>query len=108
MNYPYMWLIPFAKPKSNGYQPEISQDYLQDDQLNLPWPPDGIRQQEIEINVLHQQHSQGNEEDEELRSIRNYQELRRRLDPRLNVKRTDFVNDMGEGLTDFGVDEDSD
>ena len=48
------------------------------------------------------------EDEEELRSIRNYQELRRRLDPRLNVQRSDFINDMGEGLTDFGVDEDSD
>ena len=31
----HMWLIPFGKPKSNGYQPQISQDYKQDDQLNL-------------------------------------------------------------------------
>ena len=36
LGYPYMWLIPFGKPKSNGYQPQISQDYKQDDQLNLP------------------------------------------------------------------------
>lgn len=111
LGYPYMWLIPFGKPKSNGYQPQISQDYKQDDQLNLPWPPDGIRQKEIEINVLQQQGYQRDreeEDEEELRSIRNYQELRRRLDPRLNVQRSDFINDMGEGLTDFGVDEDSD
>ncbi|KAF6070663.1 DHHC palmitoyltransferase family protein [Candida albicans] len=96
LGYPYMWLIPFGKPKSNGYQPQISQDYKQDDQLNLPWPPDGYQRDREE------------EDEEELRSIRNYQELRRRLDPRLNVQRSDFINDMGEGLTDFGVDEDSD
>ncbi|KAL6450464.1 PFA4 Palmitoyltransferase PFA4 [Candida maltosa Xu316] len=96
LGYPYVWLIPFAGPGTNGYSPEISKEYQEDDQLNLPWPPDGVRQQEITVT---------RDNDEELRNIKNYRELRKRLDPRINDKRENFVNDMGERLVDFGVDE---
>lgn len=89
-----MWLIPFAGPRTSGYTPEVSIEYQEDDQLNLPWPPDGVRQQEITVGHT----------DDDLRGIKNYGELRKRLDPRLNDKRVNFVNDLGERLVDFGVD----
>ncbi|RCK66453.1 Palmitoyltransferase PFA4 [Candida viswanathii] len=96
LGYPYAWLIPFAGPSTNGYTPEVSIEFKEEDQLNLPWPPDGVRQQEITVR---------RENDDELRNIKNYQELRKRLDPRVNDKRSSFVNDLGERLVDFGVDE---
>ncbi|KAK6875803.1 Palmitoyltransferase PFA4 [Candida tropicalis] len=96
LGYPYVWLIPFAGPRTTGYSPELSIEYQEDDQLNLPWPPDGVRQQEITVGREHT--------DEELRKIKNYTELRKRLDPRVNDKRVNFVNDLGERLVDYGVD----
>ncbi|CAI5760248.1 unnamed protein product [Candida verbasci] len=99
LNYPWVWLWPFSKPLNNGISPKISQDYKEDDQLNLPWPPDGNNQEEISVNALN---------DDELRNIKNYKELRKRLDPKSDLKRNDWTNDYGENLNDFGVDIDAD
>ncbi|KAI5959842.1 PFA4 [Candida pseudojiufengensis] len=88
------WLIPWFKSKYNGYDVIPSIDYKEDDQLNLPWPPDGGNN-EIEIKIP---------TNEELKEIKNYKILKQKLDPRNNLKRSEWSNDMGENLGDYGVD----
>lgn len=95
-NYPWFWLFPLAKPPSSGYHFEKN-EFAEDDQLGLPWPPDGGHQEfepdpEIDIDNL------------SANDLRNIQQLRRRLDPRSRMNRTDWMNDMGETLDDYGVD----
>lgn len=91
---PFMWLVPWGKSRNNnGFTIEPSLDYKEDDQLGLPWPPDGGNQN-ISIPTP---------SDDELRSIGNYSELKRQLDPRYNAKRSSWHNDMGESLHDYGV-----
>mmetsp|Transcript_4120 Transcript_4120/g.4841 ORF Transcript_4120/g.4841 Transcript_4120/m.4841 type:complete len:85 (+) Transcript_4120:1-255(+) len=64
--------------------------------MGLPWPPDGGHQEtmapvenDVEIS------------DTELQDLPS---LRRRLDPRNNMARSEWMNDLGETLDDFGVD----
>ncbi|KAI5950038.1 PFA4 [Candida margitis] len=90
---PFMWLVPWAKPNNDGFNIEPSSDYKEDDQLGLPWPPDGGNQ-----NITIPTPS-----DDELRGITNYSQLKKQLDPRYNANRSSWHNDMGEGLNDFGV-----
>lgn len=90
---PLMWLVPWSKPNNNGFNIEPSVDYKEDDQLGLPWPPDGGNQ-----NITIPTPS-----DDELRSIKNYSQLKKQLDPRYNAKRRNWQNDMGESLNDYGV-----
>lgn len=95
---PWAWLLPWGGPKENGYHFEKN-DFMEDDQLGLPWPPDGGHQESFapmdnEINIS----------DSELQDMST---LRRRLDPRLNLKRSEWMNDLGETLDDFGVDLDA-
>ncbi|KAG7664915.1 PFA4 [[Candida] subhashii] len=96
--YPWMWLLPLAGPNSNGVHPEKSQEYIEDDQLNLPWPPDGGHQ---EITIRNQPIS-----DEELleRYRHDIPGLKKYLDPRSTMRRNEWMNDLGETLDDFGVD----
>lgn len=90
---PFMWLVPWSKPNNSGLDIEPSLDYKEDDQLGLPWPPDGGNQN-ITIPTPN---------DDELRSINNYSQIKKQLDPRYNAKRSNWQNDMGESLNDFGV-----
>lgn len=88
---PWTWLLPWGMPKGNGYSFEVTDD---DDQLNLPWPPDGGNV-DFEPREL---------TDEELRQIGNYTLIKKHLDPRSHMARTEWMNDLGETLNDFGVD----
>lgn len=84
--YPWMWLLPWGGPRTSGYH-FIKNDQLED-QLDLPWPPDGGDQGEVE-------------EQSSSAQAGNYRDKRSRL------KRTEWFNDMGESLADFGVDLDA-
>ncbi|KAI5949414.1 PFA4 [Candida jiufengensis] len=96
---PFLFLLPWSKPSENGHDLEPSIDYKEDDQLNLPWPPDGGNH-EIEVKTP---------TNEELKNIKNYSKLKKILDPRTESKRSNWTNDQGEKLDDFGVDiDDSD
>lgn len=93
--YPWMWLLPWGGPRENGYHFQKN-EFMDDDQLGLPWPPDGGHQEttapvenDVEIS------------DTELQDLPS---LRRRLDPRNNMTRSEWMNDLGETLDDFGVD----
>lgn len=94
--YPWMWLIPWGGPNTDGHHYEKS-EYMEDDQLGLPWPPDGGHQEFVE------------EEEVDLNNIElsDLKTLRKRLDPRANMKRSEWLNDLGESLGDFGVDLDA-
>lgn len=100
--YPWMWLLPLAGPHSNGIHPEKSQEYIEDDQLNIPWPPDGGHQELVVRN-------EPNLSDEELlnRYRNDISGLKKYLDPRNKMSRSEWMNDMGETLDDFGVDLDA-
>lgn len=88
---PWTWLLPWGQAKGNGYEYITNDD---DDQLGLPWPPDGGNV-EFEPRQL---------SDEELRQLGNVSLVRKHLDPRNNMKRKEWINDMGETLNDYGVD----
>lgn len=100
--YPWMWGFPWGNARENGYNFRKSED-VEEDQLNLPWPPDGGHQEvtseslDDNINDL---------VDQETNTVRleDLAILRRRLDPRLNMTRSQWMNDLGETLDDFGVD----
>ncbi|RLV92922.1 Palmitoyltransferase PFA4 [Spathaspora sp. JA1] len=92
---PWMWILPFSGPNSNGVVPEKSQEYIEEDQLNLPWPPDGGSREYVVKNEI---------DYDKLKQIRNYQEIRKRLDPRLNMSRNEWMDNTGSKLDDFGVD----
>lgn len=98
-NYPWMWLLPWNKSSLNGYHFEKN-EFAEDDELGLPWPPDGGNQEfepepEVDLDNLNSI---------ELRNIR---QLRKRMDPRARLDRRDWMNDLGETLDDFGVDLDA-
>lgn len=87
---PWTWPMPWGRAKGNGYEYATNED---DDQLGLPWPPDGGN---VEF--------QGREfSDEELRQM-DIRLIRKHLDPRSNMSRNQWINDMGETLNDYGVD----
>lgn len=88
---PWLWPVPWAGPRGNGYTFATNDD---DDQLNLPWPPDGG-----DVEVAHRDLT-----DAELRQLRDVGLVRRHLDPRSGLARAQWTNDMGEGLDDYGVD----
>lgn len=92
---PWCWLLPWGSAKGNGYEYTTTED---DDQLGLPWPPDG-GDVEFEPRQL---------SDDELRQLHDLLLVRKHLDPRSHVLRAEWVNDMGETLTDYGVDMDAD
>lgn len=95
-NHPWWWIIPFAKPPQRGYYFDKN-EFADDDQLGLPWPPDGGNSEfqpdpDIDLDQLTEV------------ELRDLSSLRRRLDPRTKLKRSEWMNDMGETLDDFGVD----
>lgn len=102
--YPWMWLMPLGGPRGNGYVFPPN-EYVEEDQLGLPWPPDGGHQ---EISVINNQPDFDDllTDDHTIRP-QDLGPLRRRLDPRLNLSRKEWMNEMGETLNDFGVDVDA-
>lgn len=98
MGYIWLWALPWGKPPRAewGYKPEKSV-HMQDDQLDLPWPPDGGHQEVRQFPK---------DTDTSISSAREIPLLRRRLDPRSTADRLKWTNDMGEGLDDYGVDVD--
>lgn len=90
--YPWSWLLPWGKGLGNGYEFPVNDD---DDQIRLPWPPDGGHQNAIVQGRLY--------DDEQLRQM-NIGAIRKHLDPRANMKRSQWRNDLGETLDDYGVD----
>ncbi|CAN3501947.1 palmitoyltransferase Pfa4p [Diutina catenulata] len=94
--YPWDWV--FGGSRVNGYEWPPS-PYAEDDQLNLPWPPDGGHR-EITVTNDHEVDSL------DLSNPRNVTLARRRLDKRGTLDRREWINDDGEGLGDYGVDVD--
>lgn len=91
---PWLWPLPWGRAKGNGYVFPHSDD---DDQLNLPWPPDGGNM-EFEARDL---------TDAELRRLGSISLIKKHLDPRSKMGRSQWINEMGESLTDYGVDVDA-
>lgn len=94
---PFMWLLPFGSPRTLGYE-FVKNEFIEDDQLGLPWPPDGG-------------HQEGEVEDEldsipleDLSYEGRIRKINRLRDPRNELKRLEWMNDLGETLDDFGVD----
>lgn len=111
--YPWTWILPWGGPRGNGYIFAINDD---DDQIGLPWPPDGSHQEkgpaaEPQDGDDEAEDGEGTEMDvfdpENSHKPVLVTELRKRLDPRLNLARTEWMNDLGETLDDFGVDVDA-
>ncbi|ODQ49448.1 hypothetical protein PICMEDRAFT_70993 [Pichia membranifaciens NRRL Y-2026] len=75
----YTWLYPFGAPSGDGMT--YIKDKLEEDQLGLPFPPDGV-------NVDEEGSSTGNDDDNE-------------------YVMKNWSNYMGETLDDFGVDMDT-
>ncbi|EGV64969.1 Palmitoyltransferase PFA4 [Yamadazyma tenuis ATCC 10573] len=98
-NYPWMWLFPWTSVRQSGYRFEKN-EYAEDDQVGLPWPPDGGHQEyapdpDIDLDNL------------DVSELRNLRQLKKRLDPRSKLDRKDWVNGLGETLGDYGVDLDA-
>ncbi|ODV59046.1 palmitoyltransferase PFA4 [Ascoidea rubescens DSM 1968] len=96
LNYPWLLLIPWVYPKCDGVHFKKTED-LEEDQIGLPWPPDG------------------NNQDKNDELVRNDASpgvgAERFVVGELSViskskvkKRVHWKNDFGEGLKDFGVD----
>ncbi|KAK6454293.1 zinc finger family protein [Scheffersomyces xylosifermentans] len=95
LGQPWVWLWPWGRPKGDGYHIEKT-EFIDEDQLGLPWPPDGGHQ---DVAVEEPDASSmviGNRTNIKL--------LKKRLDPRSTMKRSEWMNDSGETLDDFGVD----
>lgn len=90
--YPWNWLLPWGGPSGNGYEFPMNDD---DDQIGLPWPPDGGHQNAVVQGTVY--------DDQQLR-LMNIGAIRKHLDPRANMKRSQWRNDLGETLDDYGVD----
>lgn len=98
-NYPWLWLWPWTRPPLSGMYPTKS-EFIEDDQLGLPWPPDGGHQEfspddDVDLNQLSSH------------ELRDLSKLRKRLDPRNKLSRNEWMNDLGETLDDYGVDMDA-
>ncbi|KAM9926918.1 hypothetical protein OXX80_010451 [Metschnikowia pulcherrima] len=94
LGQPWTWMLPWGTALGDGVQFLQNDD---DDQLNLPWPPDGGN-----IEFTGRKLS-----DEELRKIGDVSMIKKHLDPRSHMSRNAWINDMGEGLLDYGVDVDA-
>lgn len=96
---PLVWLVPFGSPKIEGFHFNKN-EFVEDDQLGLPWPPDGGHQENIPI-----EDEEIDGEGTQLEDL-GLAEYKRRLfrDPRVNLSRNEWMNDLGETLDDFGVD----
>lgn len=86
---PWLWLFLWGKPNGSGFY----FDKNDDDELDLPWPPDGAHQLPGDPDC--------NTSDIELRNIAIYDESIAESRP------STWRNEFGEGLDDFGVDMDT-
>ncbi|CAR22258.1 palmitoyltransferase PFA4 [Lachancea thermotolerans CBS 6340] len=103
----YSWCLPCGRPRDEGtrFVTNDLSDYdikasIEDKLLSLPWPPDGGRQKSqrsADIASTLETFSSGGEA-----TLRN-----RSFDSRISVPRTEWHNDWGENLSDFGVDVDA-
>lgn len=93
LGYPWSFILFWGMPRGNGYEFATNDD---DDQLNLPWPPDGGSTDFVGKELT----------DEELRELKSPALVKKYLDPRSRMPRSEWVNEMGETLQDFGVDVD--
>lgn len=91
---PWTWFFPWGSAKGNGTEFPKNDD---DDQLNLPWPPDGGN---VDFEPRHLT-------DDELRRLGNVTLIKKHLDARSNMPRSEWTNDTGERLVDYGVDIDA-
>lgn len=98
---PWLWILPCGGPGELGLH-FPKNEYVEEDQLGLPWPPDGGHSEAIRANF-------SETSDIELNDINlnDILSLRKRLDPRSHVSRKEWINDEGETLVDFGVDIDA-
>lgn len=96
--YPWSWFLPWRGPPSSGIHYKKN-EYMDDDELSLPWPPDGGHQEALL--------TPREDPDISAADLRNLADLRRRLDPRQHMSRAEWTNDLGETLDDFGVDLDA-
>ena len=94
------WSLPVGSfvPLSNAINPIKSDDWKENDQLDLPWPLDGGHQEafeepEVDLSTLSQPEA--------------IKYLKTTSDPRRNLKRSEWINDLGESLGNFGVDLDA-
>ncbi|ODQ82635.1 hypothetical protein BABINDRAFT_43579 [Babjeviella inositovora NRRL Y-12698] len=89
----HTWMLPWGGPTSNGLHFKKN-EYVDDDQLGLPWPADGGHQEKPEEDIMHEI------------TTRSGKVFRRKWkkDPRENLSRKEWFNDFGETLNDFGVD----
>ncbi|CAN3372880.1 palmitoyltransferase Pfa4p [Diutina rugosa] len=94
----WTWLWPWGGSPLNGCQWPRS-DNCEDDQLNLPWPPDGGHQDHVATNDK-------SVESVDLSIPQNVALVKKRLDPRFSASRRVWINDQGESLRDYGVDMD--
>lgn len=98
--YPWNWLLPWGRPLGDGLHYPKNDFVSTDDQdlSSLPWPPDGGHQDRggsASFNDI----VQDNEHVVSRRAVYH--------DPRNNMGRTEWYNDFGEKLSDFGVDVDA-
>lgn len=96
----YGWIFPWTKSKENGLHFERN-EFMEDDRMGLPWPPDGGNYEDIDTDDL-------NLSGIDLSIPKNISLVKKRLDPRTIMKRDEWENDLGEKLSDFGVDIDAD
>lgn len=101
--YPWSWLLPWGRGTENGFQFTKSEDF-EGDQLGLPWPIDGGHQEE-ELEV--DEHIDDLINENNTVSAENVAMLKKKLEPRFTLDRSEWMNDVGEKLDDFGVDMDA-
>lgn len=87
----WSWVLPWARAPGSGCDFATNDD---DDQLELPWPIDGGN-----IDVQYKTWT-----DDDLRQLANALLIKKHLDPRSNLERSQWTNDLGESLDDYGVD----
>lgn len=96
---PWTWILPWGKSNQSGLHFQKN-EYMEDDKMGLPWPPDGGHQDIVETN-------DNNIDDIDLSIPKNISLVRKRLNPRSTMKRQEWRNDLGEQISDFGVDLDA-
>lgn len=93
---PLQWIFPWGKSSQLGLH-FPKNEYMEDDKMGLPWPPDGGHVEEVQTNDT-------NVADIDLSIPKNVSLARKRLDPRSVHTRQQWKNELGEQLSDFGVD----
>ncbi|ANZ74437.1 BA75_00257T0 [Komagataella pastoris] len=89
----YEWVLPWGCPHGTGYSFSKA-DFYQDDQLAIPWPIDGnhtLKPEQVSKDTA---------------TSSSYQPSTHKLDDEPSPRNTDWSNDFGERMDDFGVDTD--